>query len=105
MNNLNLILLVNILNFIYQNNIDIRQNEQKQVNLHFQIKVPGNIIHQLISNTLLQKRQVEIYSGLLTRNNKYKEFILKIINKSNCFPFKFPKNTEIARLYFLTEAD
>ena len=105
MNNLNLILLVNILNFIYQNNIDIRQNEQKQVNLHFQIKVPGNIIHQLISNTLLQKRQVEIYSGLLTRNNKYKEFILKIINKSNCFPFKFPKNTEIARLYFFTEAD
>ena len=105
MNNLNLILLVNILNFIYQNNIDIRQNEQKQVNLHFQIKVPGNIIHQLISNTLLQKRQVEIYSELLTRNNKYKEFILKIINKSNCFPFKFPKNTEIARLYFFTEAD
>ena len=105
MNNLNLILLVNILNFIYQNNIDIRQNEQKQVKLHFQIKVPGNIIHQLISNTLLQKRQVEIYSGLLTRNNKYKEFILKIINKSNCFPFKFPKNTEIARLYFFTEAD
>ena len=105
MNNLNLILLVNILNFIYQNNIDIRQNEQKQINLHFQIKVPGNIIHQVVSNTLLQKRQVEIYCGLLTRNNKYKEFILRLINKSNCFPFKFPKSTEIARLYFFTEAD
>ena len=42
------------------NDIVIRENEQGQINLNFQIKVPGNIIHQIISTTLLQKQPVEI---------------------------------------------
>ena len=87
------------------NDIDIRENEQEKINLNFQIKVPGNIVHQVISTALLQKQPVEICGEFLTTNIKYKEVILKLINKTNCFTFKFPKNTEIARLYFFTEPD
>ena len=87
------------------NDIVIRENEQGQINLNFQIKVPGNIIHQIISTTLLQKQPVEICSEFLATNSKYKEVILKLINKTSCFIFKFPKNTEIATLYFFTEPD
>ena len=87
------------------NDIVIRENELRQINLNFQIKVPGNIIHQIISTTLLQKQPVEICSEFLATNSKYKEVILKLINKTSCFIFKFPKNTEIATLYFFTEPD
>ena len=87
------------------NDIDISENEQKQINLNFQIKVPDNIIHQIISTTLLQKQLVEICCEFVTTNSKYKEVILKLINKTNSFTFKSPKKTEIARLYFFTEPD
>ena len=40
--------------------IVIRENQQKQINLNFEIKVPDNIIHHIISTTLLQKQPVEI---------------------------------------------
>ena len=87
------------------NDIVIRENEQKQINLNFQIKVLDNIIHQIISTTRHQKQPVEIWGEFLTTNSKYKEIILKLINKTSCFTFKFPKNTEIARSYFLNEPD
>ena len=87
------------------NDIVIREKEQKQINLNFQIKVPDNIIHQIISTTLLQKQLVEIWGEFVTTNSKYKEVILKLINKTNSFTFKSPKKTEIARLYFFTEPD
>ena len=87
------------------NDIVIRENQQKQINLNFQIKVPDNIVHQIISTTLLQKQPVEICGEILTTNSKYKKVILKLINKTSCSTFKFPKNTEIARLYFFTEQD
>ena len=38
----------------------IRENQQKQINLNFQIKAPYNITHQIVSTTLLQKQPVEI---------------------------------------------
>ena len=38
----------------------IRENQQKQINLNFQIKAPDNITHQIVSTTLLQKQPVEI---------------------------------------------
>ena len=89
----------------WPNGIDIRENEQKQINLNFEIKVPDNTIHQVISTTLLQKQPVEICGEFLTTNSKYKEVILTLINKRNCFTFRFPKNTEISRLYFSTKPD
>ena len=87
------------------NDIIIGENEQKQINLDFQIKVPDNIIHQVISTTLLKKQPVKICGEFLTTSSKYKEVSVKLINKTNCFTFKFPKNTEIARLYYFTEPD
>ena len=71
------------------NDIDISENEQKQINLNFQIKVPDNIIHEVFSTTLLQKQPVEICSEFLTTNSKYDQVTLKLINKTNCFKFKF----------------
>ena len=85
--------------------IVIRENQQKQIKLNFQIKVLDNIIHQIISTALLQKQPVEICSEFLTTSSKYKEVIIKLISKTNCFTFKFSKITEIARLYFFTEPD
>ena len=38
----------------------IRENQQKQINLNFQIKAPDNITHQIVSTALLQKQPVEI---------------------------------------------
>ena len=38
----------------------IRENQQKQINLNFQIKAPDNITHRIVSTTLLQKQPVEI---------------------------------------------
>ena len=85
--------------------IVIRENQQKQIKLNFQIKVLDNIIHQIISTALLQKQPVEICSEFLTTSSKYKEVIIKLISKANCFTFKFSKITEIARLYFFAEPD
>ena len=85
--------------------IVIRENQQKQIKLNFQIKVLDNIIHQIISTALLQKQPVEICSEFLTTSSKYKEVIIKLISKTNCFTFKFSKITEIARLYFFTEPE
>ena len=87
------------------NDFVIIQNQQKQINLNFQIKVPDTIIHQVVSTTLLHRQPVEICSELLTTNSKYQEVILKLINKTSCFTFKFTKNTEIVTLYFFTEPD
>ena len=42
------------------NNFVIIENKQKQINLNFQIKVPDNIIHQIISTTVLQKQPVDL---------------------------------------------
>ena len=85
--------------------IVIRENQQKQIKLNFQMKVLDNIIHQIISTALLQKQPVEICSEFLTTSSKYKEVIIKLISKTNCFTFKFSKITEIARLYFFTEPE
>ena len=67
------------------NDIDIRENEHEKINLNFQIKVPGNIIHQVISATLLQKQPVEICGEFLTTNIKYKEVILKLDQQNKLF--------------------
>ena len=79
--------------------IVIDRNQYKRVNLNFKIKVPENITNHIISNTLLRQQQSEITGKLLPTDSRYKEVIIKLINKAQFFSFKFPKNTEIARLY------
>ena len=56
----------------------------------------------IISNTLLKQQQLEITGKFLPTDSRYKEVIIKLINKKQFFRFNFPKNTEIARLYFFT---
>ena len=66
------------------------------------IKVPENITSHIVSNTLLRQQQLEITGKFLPTDSRYKEVIIKLISKTYFFNFKFPKNTEIARLYFFT---
>ena len=82
--------------------IIIDTNQYKLVNLNFKIKVPENITSHIISNTLLKQQQLEITGKFLPTDSRYKEVIIKLINKKQFFRFNFPKNTEIARLYFFT---
>ena len=77
----------------------IDTNQYKLVTLNFKIKVPENIASRIISNTLLKQQQLEITAKILPTDSRYKEVIIKLINKTQFFSFKFPKNTEIARLY------
>ena len=81
--------------------IIIDTNQYKPVNLNFKIKVPENITSHIISNTLLKQQQLEITGKFLPTDSRYKEVIIKLINKTQFFSFKFPKDTEIAILYFL----
>ena len=80
----------------------IDTNQYKLVDLNFKIKVPENITSHIISNALLKQQQLEITGKFLPTDSRYKEVIIKLINKTQFFSFKFPKNTEITRLYFFT---
>ena len=62
------------------------------------IKVPENITSHIVSNTLLRQQQLEITGKFLPTDSRYKEVIINLINKTQFFSFKFPKNAEIARL-------
>ena len=70
--------------------------------LNFKIKVPEKITSHIISNTLLSQQQLEITGKFLPTDSRHKEVIMKLINKTQFFSFKFPKNTEVARVYFFT---
>ena len=61
--------------------------------------MPDNIASDIISNALLK---LETTGQFLPTDSRYKEVIIKLINKKQFFRFNFPKNTEIARLYFFT---
>ena len=80
----------------------IDTNQYKLVDLNFKIKEPENITSHIISNALLKQQQLEITGKFLPTDSRYKEVIIKLINKTQFFSFKFPKNTEITRLYFFT---
>ena len=80
----------------------IDTNQYKLVNLNFKTKVSENITSHIISNTLLKKQQLEITGKYLPTDSRYKEVIIKLINKTQFFSFKFPENTETARLHFFT---
>ena len=82
--------------------IIIDTNQYKLVNLNFKIKVPDNITSHIIPNTLLKQQQLEITGKFFPTDGIYKEVILKLINKTRYFSFKFPKNMEIERLYLFT---
>ena len=67
-----------------------------------EIKVPENITSHIVSNTLLKQQQLEITGKFLPTDSRYKVVIIKRINKTKFFSFKFPKNIEIARFCFST---
>ena len=60
----------------------IDTNQYKLVNLNFKIKVPENIASRIISNTLLKQQQLEITAKFLPTDSRYKEVIIKLINKT-----------------------
>ena len=66
--------------------------------------MPENITSHIISNTLLKQRQLEITGKFLPTDSRYKEVIIKLINKTQFLSFKFPKKKtkKNARLYFFT---
>ena len=82
--------------------IAIDTNQCKHINLNFKIKLPDNVVSHIVSNTLLNKQPLEITGKFIQTANRYKEIIIKLVNKTEHFSFKFPNNTEIARLYLFT---
>ena len=82
--------------------IIIDTNQYKLVNLNFKMKVPENITSHIISNTLLKQQQLEITGKFLPTESRCKEVIIKLINKTQFFSFKFSKITEMTRLYLFT---
>ena len=62
--------------------IIIDTNQYKLVNLNFKIKVPENITSHIISNTLLKQQQLEIIGKFLPTDSRYKEVLIKPINKT-----------------------
>ena len=80
----------------------IDTNQYKLVDLNFKTKVPENITSHIILNTLLKKKQLELTGKYLPTDSRYKEVIIKLNNETQFFSFKFPENTEIARLYLFT---
>ena len=82
--------------------ITIDTNQYKQINLIFKIKLSDNVVSHIISNTLLNKQPLEITGKFIQTTNRYKEIIIKLVNKTEYFSFKFPKNTETARRYLFT---
>ena len=70
--------------------------------VNFKIKVPEKMASHIISNTLLRQQQLEITGKFLPTDSRHKEVIIKLINKTQFFNFKFPKNTEVARVYIFT---
>ena len=84
--------------------IVIDTNQCKLVNLNFKIKVPENIRSHIISNALLKQQQLEITGKFLPTDSRYKEVIIKRINKTQFFSLKFTSPGEKSyTLYKLEE--
>ena len=62
--------------------IVIDTNQYKPVHLNFKIKVPENIMSHIIWNTLLKQQQFETTGKILPPDSRYKEVIIKLINKT-----------------------
>ena len=82
--------------------ITIDTNQCEHINLNFKIKLTDNAVGHIISNTLLNKQSLEVTGKFIQTANRYKEIIITLVNKTEYFSFKFPKNAEIARLYLFT---
>ena len=82
--------------------IPIDTSQCKRINLNFKIKLSDNVVSHINSNILLNKLLLEITGKFIQTANRYKEVIIKLVNKTEYFSFKFPENKEIARLYLFT---
>ena len=49
-----------------RDDIVIKENQCKQISLNFKIKLPDNIIYEIIPSTLLRDQPMEIIGKLLT---------------------------------------
>ena len=74
------------------------KNQCKHINLNFKKKLSDNAVTHIFSKALLNKQPLKITGKFIQTANRYKEIIIKLVNKTEYFSFKFPKNTEIARL-------
>ena len=84
--------------------IAIDTNQCKDINLNFEIKLPDNVATILFQTHYSINSRWRLLVNLYNRYkaNRYKEIIIKLFNKTEYFSFKFPNNTEIARLYLFT---
>ena len=80
--------------------IIIDTNQYKLVNLNFKMKVIENITGHIISNTLLKQQQLDITGKFLLTGRRYKEFIIKLINKRQFFSVKFPNKYKNCKIIF-----
>ena len=72
----------------------------QKISLNFKTKLPDNIIYEIIPNMLLIDQSIEIIGKLLTTSCGHKEIVLKLIDRTNYFTFKFSKNSEVEELHF-----
>ena len=63
--------------------------------------MPENITSHIILNTLLKKKQLELTGKYLPTDSRYKEVIIKLINKTQFFSFKFPEIQKLQDYIFL----
>ena len=75
---------------------------EQQICLNFKIKTQDNCVQtNIIADSVIRKQQIEITGSFIVQEDKYWQVFIEIKNKTKHFPYNFPKNTEIARLYFL----
>ena len=74
---------------------------EQQICLNFKIKTQDNCVQTyIIADSVIRKQQIEITGSFIVQEDKYWQVFIEIKNKTKHFPYNFPKNTEIARLYF-----
>ena len=76
--------------------IVIKDNQCKRISLNFKIKLPDNIISEVIPSTLLRDQPIEIIGKLLTNCGDCSQ----AYQQKKYFTFKFPKNSEVAEFHF-----
>ena len=58
-----------------RDDIVIKENQCKQISLNFKIKLPDNIIYEIIPSTLLRDQPMEIIGKLLTTICGHREIV------------------------------
>ena len=79
-----------------------KPKEQQTACLNFKIKTQDSYVQPyIIADSIIGKYPVKITGSFIVQKDKYWQAFIEIKNKTKRFTYNFPKNTEIARLYFL----